>query len=234
MKYFQQLPIIEYKDLEESPATTNNNTLLMTNILTRASFLKEIMDNTAVYYDYQIKDNETAEMIADKLYGDPNRHWIVLMFNQIMDPYYSFPLSDTQLDDYIVAKYEQTLALSQTTIHHYEQQIVRNIFLNGVLQQQETNNEYVVSLSPLQLNFETGTLEPTPYLPGTADTYLDAGGSTTETYSNGITITTDRKNFAISNYTHEQRENEKKRSIRLLDKDYVVAVENEFRRLMQQ
>jgi Base plate wedge protein 53 len=227
MKYFQQLPSVEYKDLENNDATSK---LLMTNILTRASFLKEIMDNTAVYYDYQIKENETPEMIADKLYGDPDRHWIVLMFNQIMDPFYSFPLSGIQLDDYITAKYEQTLAESQTTTHHYEQRISRSIFLNDVLQE---TNEYVVSLSPLQLNFHTGMLEETPYLPGTADTYLDAGNSTTETYTNGITITTDRKNYAVSNYSFEQEENEKRRNIKLLDSSFVVTVENEFRSKMK-
>jgi hypothetical protein len=224
--YFATLPAVRYTDLENANLTS---TVVLTNILTRSSFLRDIMNNTSVYYDYQIKDNETPEIIADKLYGDVNRHWIVLMFNQILDPFYSFPLTGTQLDDYITNKYQQSLALSQTTIHHYEQRITRTTYLNNMPQESNTD---VVIIASQQLNMTTGILETTPFLPGTADTSLSAG-STTESFGSGITTTTDLLNVAVSNYTYEQNENEKKRSIKLLDKAYVPTVENEFRRLMR-
>ena len=226
MTYFNNLPLVQYTDLESNTAS---NLVILTNILIRSSFLRDIMDNTSMYYDYQMKDNETPEIIADKLYGDANRHWIVLMFNQILDPFYSFPLTGTQLDDYITNKYQTSLALTQTTIHHYEQRITRTTYLNGMPQDANTD---VVIIAAQQLNMTTGLLETTPYLPGTADTSL-AAGSTTESFGNGITTTTDLLNVAVSNYSYETTENEKKRSIKLLDKQYVTTVESEFRRLMR-
>jgi len=222
--YFTNLPLVEYPNLENE-----NNTIILTNILTRSSFLKEILDNTAVFYEYQIKNNETSEIIADKLYGDPNRHWIILMFNKIMNAQYEFPLNDTQLKSLIIIKYDQTIEQALTTIHHYEQKVTKTIFFNGIMQ---STNENTYTINELKLNFTTGVLEQTPYLPGTADTYLDAGSST-ESFNSGITVQTTYVNWAISNYTHELNENEKRRTIRLLDKDYVTAVENEFKRLMR-
>jgi hypothetical protein len=57
--------------------------------------------------------------------------------------------------------------------------------------------------------------------------------SFTESFGQGITVTTSKVLSAISNYVYEQDENESRRNIRLLDANYVGAVESEFRRLMR-
>jgi hypothetical protein len=130
MEYFTQLPRVAYPSF-----TANNNTsVALTNILTRSSFLREIVENTALFYEYSVKDGETPEIIADKLYGSVSRFWIVLLFNQLSNPYYDFPLIQDQLDDFIVSKYGTTLEEAQTTIHHYEQRTTRTIALNGIVQ----------------------------------------------------------------------------------------------------
>ena len=222
--YFNSLPLIGYPDFDNQTTT-----VALTNILTRSAFLREILENTAIFYDYQVKNNETPEIIADKLYDDPHRHWIVLMFNQIMNPLYEFPLDDIQLRSLITTKYNQTIEQSQTTIHHYEQRSIRDILLNNILQ---SSNTEIHAISAQQASATTGAAETTPSLPGTADTYIDIGAST-QTFNSGITVVTSRQNWAISNYNHEVTENEKRRNIKLLDKRYVVPVENEFRRLMR-
>ena len=93
-------------------------------------------------------------------------------------------------------------------------------------------------ISDEQSNSTTGAAEATPYLPGTADTFIDVdhlseSGPTTEIFDGGISVLTTHANWAISNYSYEVSENEKRRSIKLLDKNYVVTVENEFKRLMR-
>ena len=35
----------------------------------------------------------TPENIADRYYGDSTLHWIVLLTNNILDPYFDFPLN---------------------------------------------------------------------------------------------------------------------------------------------
>lgn len=223
MDYFSQLPIVQYTDLEGG-----NTQLLLTNILARSAFLREIVENTALFYEYSVKDGETPEIIADKLYGDAKRFWIVLLFNQLNNPYYDFPLIAEQLHSLIESKYGQTVEQSQTTIHHYEERIKRTIYYNGAYQS-ESEDIYTISAMVQDTN---GIAIARPGLPGTADTTV-AGDTTTQNLGSGVTVVTEISYVAVSNYTYELNENEKRRNIRLLDSAYVVSVENELRSLMR-
>jgi transcriptional regulator len=222
--YFRQLPLVLYPDIQNP---TNN--IVLTNILTRSSFLKELQENIGAFYSYQVKEGETPEQIADKLYGDPNRHWIVLLFNRIMNPLYEFPLTQAENEELIKVKYSQSLAASLTTIRHYEQRVTREVLFNNILQS-STEDIYVISAT--LFNQTTGAVEATPSLPGSADTSTTVG-TTTESFPSGIKVKTTTVNHAISNYTYEETLNEARRTINLLDTKYVVSVEVEFKRLMR-
>lgn len=224
--YFEQVPLTPYTDF----ATGQRNGVLLTNILTRSTFLTEIMDNTAVFYEYQVKDDETAEIIADKLYGDPNRHWIVLLFNQIINPFYEFPLSIERLEKMIQNKYGISIDEAQTTVHHYEKRISKTTLLNGTPQ---ATSEEKYEISDRESSFSTGNLSETPFLPGVTDTSIE-GETITETFPNGVTTVSVYSHASVSIYTYEVEENEKRRNIKLLDKMYVSAVETEFKRLMSE
>ena len=79
-KYFKFFPTTYYlKD--------NNSSSLdvLTNITSRFGFEKELKENSATYYTYEIKDGDTPEIIAEQIYGSSERHWIVLLFNDIVD-----------------------------------------------------------------------------------------------------------------------------------------------------
>lgn len=224
--YFSQLPLVPYTDF----STNERNGVLLTNIMARSTFLTEILENTSVFYQYQVKDDETPEIIADKLYGDPNRHWIVLMFNQIINPYYDFPLNIERLEGMIQSKYNQTVEASLTTIHHYERRVSKTTYINGTPQ---ATSEEKFEISDREGSFSTGILNSTPFLPGTADTSIEVE-TVTETFPNGVSTTEVYTHWAISNYAYEVEENEKRRTIKLLDKMYVSAVETEFKKLMSE
>ena len=57
---------------------------VVTDVINRF-FEQDLVDNDASYYEYEVKDTDTPEIIADKFYGSPERHWIVLGLNQIID-----------------------------------------------------------------------------------------------------------------------------------------------------
>lgn len=223
MDYFTQIQQTIYPNLENDGASF----VALTNIMTRSAFLQEVLDNTSVFYEYQVKDGETAEIIADKLYGDPKRFWIVLLFNKLNNPYYDFPLTTDQLNDMIENKYGQTIEDSQTTLHHYEDRVTTTVYYNGVVDS-ETEERFTISAQ--YQDPTTGLAIARPSLP-TVDGSI-VGESTTQDFGAGITVTTAHLIVALSNYTYEIEENEKRRSIKLLDAGYVGAVENEFRRLM--
>ena len=54
-------------------------------------------------------------MVADKLYGDPNLHWIVMYVNNITDRYHQWPLTTPQFLAFLNDKYSNPDGL-----HHYE------------------------------------------------------------------------------------------------------------------
>lgn len=226
MPYFTEIPRVIYPNLESGDPSQS---VQLTNILTRSAFLREIVENTSLFYEYQVKDGETAEIIADKLYGDPNHAWIVLLFNDLMNPYYDFPLIQEQLHDMIEAKYGQTIAQSQTTIHHYEERIKRTTYYLDMVQT-VTEDRYTISAQ--YLNPNTGIVENRPSLPGTADTSI-VGASYTEDFGSGVKVIVETTYHAISNYAYELDANEARRNITLLDPSYIGAVQTEFRRLMR-
>ena len=107
--YFSSFPIIPYDskgDLQFKDVT---------NLLRRVGMRTKLKTNTFLYDTYDVKEGETPEMIAHKLYGDPELHWIVLLVNEITDRYYQWPMSGMQFLDYINDKYS-----NPDGIHHYE------------------------------------------------------------------------------------------------------------------
>ena len=62
-----------------------------------------------------VKEGETPEMLADKLYGDSNLHWIIMYVNNITDRYHQWPLSTPQFLAFINDKYS-----NPDGTHHYE------------------------------------------------------------------------------------------------------------------
>ena len=226
MKYFKEIPNVAYPNLEAD----DNNYVLMKNLMTRSAFLTEIMENAGVFYEYEVKEDETPEIIAHKLYGDVERYWIVLLFNNLMNPYYDFPLNSAQLDSLIQSRYGYSAETALTTHHHYERRVKRTVLVNGA---EYSSNTETVTISGQEANTETGLAQTNPYLPGTPDTtntYL------TETVAVDATtsVVTEFTIANVSVYTYELNENEKRRSIVLIDPQYVGQVEQEFKRLMDE
>lgn len=221
MKYFESFPGTIY--------TFDKNTLnnqLVTNILARSTFLKEIANNSSVSYEYEVKETDTPEIIAYKIYGDANRSWIILLFNQIINPYYDFPLKNDALETFIQQKYNQTTNEALTTIHHYEKEVTKETFYGQLLIDKSTQT---YSIGEFDVDYSDNSIIPNT-LPGTADTSLPISTETVVFTEYTLKITTIHK--AISNYTNELNINDAKRSIKILESVYVQRVEDEFRSLM--
>lgn len=221
MKYFENFPKLIY--------TFDKNSLdqqLVVNIFARSTFLREVANNTDIAYEYQVQDSDTPEIIAHKIYGTPYRSWLVLLFNRITNPYYDWPLKNDILDTFVAKKYNTTLEQSKLDIHHYEKEVKEVATYNGVVLE-ENIKTYRISTYEFNQNTESLLLNA---LPTDADTSLVISTDNFNYNTYILTITTTHK--AVSNYTHEFKENEKKRIIKLLDASYIDRVESEFRELM--
>ena len=107
--YFENFPLIPYDSVG------NGNFKLVTNLLKRVAVRSKVKINASYYDTYDVKEGETPEMIADKLYDDPELHWIVLLVNDITDRYHQWPLNFSQFNQYVADKYDNV-----DDTHHYE------------------------------------------------------------------------------------------------------------------
>lgn len=87
----------------------------LTDISRNIRFRKEILSNITAYEYYDIVDGETPEIISEKIYGNPEYHWIIMLANDIYDYRKDFPLTQLQLQSYVSDKY----GVNADSIHHY-------------------------------------------------------------------------------------------------------------------
>jgi hypothetical protein len=107
--YFANFPLIIYDSVG------NGDFKIVTNLLKRVALRAKVRTNTLIYDTYDVKEGETPEMIADKLYDDPQLHWIILFVNNITDRYHQWPMSYAQFLSFINDKYTNI-----DDVHHYE------------------------------------------------------------------------------------------------------------------
>lgn len=77
----------------------------MTDITRNIRFRRDILSQITVYDEYDIIDGETPEIIAEKVYGNAQYHWVVMLANDIYDYKADFPLTQLALDQFVVDKY---------------------------------------------------------------------------------------------------------------------------------
>jgi hypothetical protein len=111
--YFKDFPQFAY-DFEIGGKT---KVLLLTDITRNVRFRKEVLSNIELYDEYDIQDGETPEIIAEKVYGNANYHWIIMLVNERFDYIGDFPMSYPQLTAYIQDKYGVG---NEYNTHHYE------------------------------------------------------------------------------------------------------------------
>ena len=107
--YFGHFPLIPYDSVGDGKFK------LVTNLLKRVAVRSKVKTNVLVFDTYDVRMGETPEEIADKLYNDPELHWVILLMNDITDRYHQWPLTENQFIAHINDKYDNVDAT-----HHYE------------------------------------------------------------------------------------------------------------------
>jgi hypothetical protein len=192
----------------------------VTNIIARFGFEQRLKTNSAAFYKYSIQDSDTPEIIAHKYYDNSERHWIVLMFNDIIDAQYDWPLRYENFINYVDKKYTANGAANTTVqtglawamninnVHSYYKIIKR------------TSADGTVIEEKLQID---------------ANTYANVGATSSSiTLQSGNIITQALTKEKKTYYEYEQEKNEAKRNIILLKPEFVPQVEKEFKKVIKQ
>ncbi len=107
--FFNAFPLILVDPKREG------ETKIVTNLLRRVALRAKVKTNTAIFDTYDVKEGDSPENIAFKMYGDTEYHWIVMLMNDITDRYHDWPLTTPQFLSYLKEKYSNPNAT-----HHYE------------------------------------------------------------------------------------------------------------------
>tara|TARA_B100000424_G_scaffold94063_1_gene70834 strand:+ start:2601 stop:3128 length:528 start_codon:yes stop_codon:yes gene_type:complete len=171
--YFKQFPTIPY----DSHGTGKFKDVK--NLLRRVAIRSKVKTNTMVYDTYDVKNGETPESIAFKLYGDAELHWVIMLVNDITDRYHDWPMSEAQFLKFVNDKYDNVDA-----VHHYE------------IAQSSGDTSTKINIGTSNADYPTAT--------------------------------------AITNFEHEQEQQDTKRKIRLLDPSFLEDFVEEFKLLMKE
>ena len=153
---------------------------LVSDLWRRIKIRDKIKNEASLYSEYFVADGERPETIAERHFGSPELHWIILITNDVTDGLHGWPLSFSAFEEFINDKYDNPGA-----IHHYEK-------------------------------------------------VQSSGPQTSIDYSHLIECnSTDPGAQAVSNREYEQREQDKKRQIRILSPQYLAAFEEEFVKLIR-
>jgi hypothetical protein len=84
---------------------------ILTSVIPRYSPIK----NTTLYFFHQVQDGEKPEDVSYKYYKTTEYHWLILLLNNVVDPYYDWLLSARELQAYMENKYGSNL----DSVHHF-------------------------------------------------------------------------------------------------------------------
>ena len=183
--YFNNFPLVSYNFKK------NNNFELLTNITLRYKIRDIIKSTASIFYEYSVKDEDRPDIIAHKYYNNSTLDWIILITNDIIDPYYDWPLNNDNFNKYMTNIYG-SVSSSQTTVYEYRQ-----------------------ILSEAKVTFDNKII-PKRTVVVDLNTY------------NSL-VATDRE--IIYAYDYYQEQNDKKRNIRLIDKEFVEPIISEVRNI---
>ena len=213
-KFFNYFPKTIYT------ANTNVTGLdTVTNIIARFRFEETLKENSAAFYKYSIQDSDTPEIIAHKYYEHSERHWIVLMFNDIIDPQFDWPLKYENFINYVDSKYSANGA-ANTTVQ------------SGLAWAMSINNVHSYYKIVKRTSADGTVIEEK--LQVDANTYANvAATSSTITLQSGNIITQTISKEKKTYYEYEMDVNEEKRNIILLKPEFVPQIEKEFKKIIK-
>lgn len=194
--YFTHFPIIKYDGVS------------VRDISRRTNFIQSVLSSPYVFLPYTIKDGEKPEDIAHNYYGTVAATWLVLMANNIVDPYTQWPMTVEMLAEYITNKYSEISGYTGADVVYWAQDETR--LDNIVYYYNVTSNDMELRVSP----------DTFPYIYDINDVII--GREVTEGWS------------AMRVYDFENIANEAKREIQVVERIYYEQVTNEFKRIIKQ
>ena len=142
--YFRRLPNLDYPSLLND-RESNIDFVQTKNLFRRAKVREDLFANFMQFDKYQIIGDERPDNVAEKVYDRDDYDWIILMSNNIIDINNEWPLTQSQLNEFLNEKYTPQELVS---IHHYETLELRDnknqlILPAGIVVDEDYSLEYL-------------------------------------------------------------------------------------------
>lgn len=230
--YFKNFPLAYYSLYDDL-----SNVKVVTNITARVKLSDEVKNNLSLFDEYDVKDGDTPEIVADKFYKNPELHWIILHTNEILDARFDWPLTAENLKKYSEGKYTNINA-----VHHYED--TNGGYVNGNVYVQSSSGFANLYVDNVITNVtHTGTAVVTQKISSSNIRLLvsEGGVATGDKIANisntlaniSITATSTVSGIPITNLGYEDTVNESKRRIRILKAIYVDSIVRDFKKQLE-
>ncbi len=123
MSYFEELPNISYVSLLPNQNRSDER-IEVKNLFKRAKLRTDIDQSITAFDFYLIQDNERPDIVADKIYGNVELDWVILVTNNITSIRNQWPLSNNELYNYSLEKYISEENMMAT--HHFETKEIKD------------------------------------------------------------------------------------------------------------
>jgi hypothetical protein len=193
-KYFSSFPTVSY------------NGVTIRDITKRTNFIQNNLSNPYLFLPYTVKEGEKPEDIAYNYYGSIEATWLVLMCNNIIDPYTQWSLPTEIFDDMIIQKYAVQSGKTGIEVLNWAQ---NETILDNIVYYYAVIDGKEISVSP-----------------DTFDKIYDIDGNLL-----GRNVEAGYLPYRV--YDYELDMNESKREILVVEKNYYPQIEKEFMDLMK-
>ena len=133
-KFFSNLPNV-YVGVEGADEIISYKKVK--NIFRRVEVQETLQKYSNQFESYFIREGERPDMIANEYFGDPELDWVILLANNIVDPYQDWPIDSNTLREMALEKYTNIDA-----VHHWETKPIKNGTIEVVKGGVEVNETY--------------------------------------------------------------------------------------------
>ena len=104
--FFDNFPKIEYNGKQ------------VVNILARVRLNEHVRQQTSAFLPYTLEYNQKPTDLSYDYYDDPQFDWLVLLANNIVDPYFGWYINDVVFQEFIADKYGSYVAAVEQVDHY--------------------------------------------------------------------------------------------------------------------
>ena len=213
MGYFQELPDLLYQS-NLLTKTSSQEYLRVKNLSRKVKLTDQVKESATFFQKYVIEQGDRPDVVADKIYGDPRKDWVVVLTAGITNIRDEWPLDNNLLYKFVENKYGLTKI---NDIHHYETVEVRDNRGRLIL--------------PAGQRVDSNFTIPTPYDASDTNFYITTRPDSSNISHKGVNQPISPVT-GISNFSYETQLNESKRKIDLMKPRYMQQFMNDIRDIM--